>query len=247
MALEINRFAIPLKAKTNMSEKQYRAVKIASDNFSCDLAQNGLEVVGIVQNNPKEDMAASVVISGICKLAVADGATITQGYGVDVVNGEAVGFGNFGIALESATGPCLISVSLKSVPYIPSLITEVDDDIAIDLFGKTVSELQEDIQIESGTISGTLKYISDYSSAGYAGDEVSGNFLALHFDTGVEGTTYVVELMGGVHGPQTLDSDQVCIFRVTSNSQRIKVTASKDGYNSITQIYNLDLTLTPNA
>lgn len=246
MALEINRFAIPLKAKTNMSEKQYRAVKIASDNFSCDLAQNGLEVVGIVQNNPKEDMAASVVISGICKLAVADGATITQGLGVDVVNGEAVGFGNFGIALESATGPCLISVSLKSVPYIPLLSVDVDDDIAIDLFGKTVSDLQEDIQIGHGTISGVLKYISDYSSA-YTGEEASGNFLALHFDTGVEGTTYVVELMGGMHGPQTLDSDQVCVFRVTSNSQRIKVTASKNGYTSITQLYNLDLTLTPNA
>lgn len=118
---------------------------------------------------------------------------------------------------------------------------------SVDLFGKVASDLQENIIVGTSAIAGTLKYIADYSSA-YGSGEDSGNYLVLHFDTGsIEGATITIELVGGVHGPQPLDSDGIGIFRVTDkNSQSIKVVASKEGYDTVTKTYSLKgLTLTP--
>lgn len=118
---------------------------------------------------------------------------------------------------------------------------------SVDLFGKAASDLQEDIVVGTSAIAGTLKYIADYSSA-YGSGEDSGNYLVLHFGTGsITGVTLTAELVGGVHGPQTLDEDGICIFRITDkSSQSIKIVASKTGYESVTRTYSLKgLTLTP--
>ena len=126
-----------------------------------------------------------------------------------------------------------------------------DADIAdtVDLFDKAASDLQSDIEIDGDTISGTLKYIADYSSAGYTGDEQSGNFLVLHFETEEEGSTITIELVGGVHGPKELDEDGLAIFRIANKStQTIKVVASKTGYTDTVRKFKLTgLTLTPST
>lgn len=117
----------------------------------------------------------------------------------------------------------------------------VDADISesVDLFGKTASDLQENIVVGNNAIVGTLNYISDYSSA-YGSGEDSGNYIVLHCAANVEGATLTAEVVGGVHGPQTLDDDGICIFRIADKStQTIKVVASKDGYDSATKTFDL--------
>lgn len=123
-----------------------------------------------------------------------------------------------------------------------SLSVNVDIDPDEDLFGYTVDDLQEDILVTNKAIHGTLKFINDYSAAGFVGDESSGNFIALHCEVpNVEGATITVEVVNGRHGPTTLDDDGLVVVRIADkSSQKIKVVASKEGYDSITKIFALD-------
>ena len=115
------------------------------------------------------------------------------------------------------------------------------------MLGKYVADLQSDIVVGSNAISGTLLYVADYSSAGYTGDEKSGNFLVIHCETD-DADSISVEVVGGVHGEQTLDSDGICICRIASTSQKIRVRAYKDGTVANVKTYSLDnLVLTPSA
>ena len=118
----------------------------------------------------------------------------------------------------------------------------IDADIAAaeDLFGKTVSDLQSGITVGSKAISGTLKYVADYSSA-YGTGEDSGNYIVLHAEVpDTEDVTITVEVVNGVHGPQTLDEDGIAICRITDkNSQKIRFVARKTGYESVTKTFTL--------
>lgn len=108
------------------------------------------------------------------------------------------------------------------------------------LFGKQPSDLQSNIVIGDNAITGTLKYVSDYSSAGYTDDEESGNFIALHCTSNVEDAVITAQLVNGVHGAVTLDEDKICIFRISDKStQSIKFTATADGYESVSAEYAL--------
>lgn len=100
-----------------------------------------------------------------------------------------------------------------------------------------MADLQSGIEIDGTNITGTLKYIADYSSA-FSGDEASGNYLALHFDCDVDDVVLTVEVIGGLHGPVTLDESRINIFRIANTSQKIKVTATADG-ESYSKIYDL--------
>lgn len=100
-----------------------------------------------------------------------------------------------------------------------------------------MADLQSGIEIDGTNITGTLKYIADYSSA-FSGDEASGNYLALHFDSDVDDVVLTVEVVGGVHGPVTLDESRINIFRIANTSQKVKVTATAGG-ESYSKIYDL--------
>ena len=75
--------------------------------------------------------------------------------------------------------------------------------------------------------------------------EQTGNFLALHIDTAVEGSTITVELSGSGQEAVKLDSDRVVVIRLAgpdrmfNKFQKIKITASKEGYDTITKTYTL--------
>lgn len=118
----------------------------------------------------------------------------------------------------------------------------IDADIAAaeDLFGKTVSDLQSGITVGSKAISGTLKYVADYSSA-YGTGEDSGNYIVLHAEVpDTEDVTITVEVVNGVHGPQTLDEDGIAICRITDkNSQKIRFVARKTGCEPVTKTFTL--------
>lgn len=114
----------------------------------------------------------------------------------------------------------------------------IDADIAAgeDLFGKTVSDLQSGVSIDGNEISGTLKYVADYSSA-FSGDEASGNYIVLHFSVPeVDDATITVK----VTNPVTLDDDGIAVLRIRDKStQTITVVASKPGFKSVTKVYSL--------
>lgn len=106
------------------------------------------------------------------------------------------------------------------------------------MFDKTVSDLQSDIEVGTNAITGTLKYIADYTSAGYAGDEASGNYLVIHCASD-DADTVTVEVVGGNHGERTLDSDGIVICRIANTAQKIRVKAYKDGVVGNVATYSL--------
>ena len=104
------------------------------------------------------------------------------------------------------------------------------------MFGKTAEDLQSDIAVGTDAITGTLKYVDDYT--GFSGDVSlqSGNFIALHAETDVEGATISVK----VTNPVTLEEDGDCVLRIADkDSQTITVVASAPGYQTKTKVYSL--------
>jgi hypothetical protein len=97
------------------------------------------------------------------------------------------------------------------------------------IFEAAVSSLQENIAIADGAITGTSKYKTGYT--GFSGDAElqSGYFLALDITAPDGATKTTVELVGGVKGPVELDADMDVAFRITSNSQKIKIVTTVDG------------------
>ena len=119
----------------------------------------------------------------------------------------------------------------------------VDADISssLDLLGKVVTDLQENITISENNVSGNLKYVTGYT--GFSGDvaEQSGNYLALHFEVpDVSGVTISAVLVGGVH-PESklLDADGILLVRIQNTSEKIRITATKSGHGPVTKTYNL--------
>lgn len=114
----------------------------------------------------------------------------------------------------------------------------IDTNIASDedLFGLTVSDLQSNVVIGKNAITGTLHYIDDYSTA-FSGDEAEGNYLAIHASVpNVDDATISVKITN----PVTLDPDGIFVGRIRDkDSQTITVVASKEGYESVTKVYNL--------
>ena len=105
--------------------------------------------------------------------------------------------------------------------------------------------MQEDVAIEDGAITGTLKYVTGYT--GFSGNvaEQSGNYLAIKVEANADSIT--VELINGTLGhPVTLDSDGMIVIRISDTStQSITVVATK---GNVSETHNLSisgLTLTP--
>ena len=115
----------------------------------------------------------------------------------------------------------------------------VDSNVSssVDLFGKSVTDLQEGIVISDSAITGTLKYVDDYT--GFSGDVdlQSGNYLVIHAEaTNVDDATVTVK----VTNPVVLDDDGIAVLRIADkDSQTLTVVASKDGQETVTKVYSL--------
>ncbi|MBR6045754.1 MAG: hypothetical protein IKP95_12860 [Ruminococcus sp.] len=99
-----------------------------------------------------------------------------------------------------------------------------------------MGDLQSGITIGEDGITGTLKYVSDYT--GFSGDVSlqSGNFLVLHSTTNHDGATITVT----VTNPVTLDDDGIVVLRVADkDTQTVTISASKEGYDTVTKVYSL--------
>ena len=116
-----------------------------------------------------------------------------------------------------------------------SLSVDANVSDSVDLFGKVASDLQTGITITGDDITGTLKYISDYSSAFGPGED-DGNYICLHFAANLSGAT----ITATIANPVTLDEDGILVGRIRDkDSQTITVVASKPGYASATRVFDL--------
>lgn len=104
----------------------------------------------------------------------------------------------------------------------------------IDLLGKTADDLQEDVEVGTDAITGTLKYVTGYT--GFSGDpeEQEGNYIALKV-TAIDGATITVELINGSVGhPVTLDEDGMIVIRISDKAtQSVQVVATKDNRSEV--------------
>lgn len=117
-----------------------------------------------------------------------------------------------------------------------SLSVDTDVGAAVDLFGKTIGDLQDGVEVGEDAITGTLRYVDDYTGFSSKAEEQSGNYLVLHATADVEGATITVK----VTNPVTLDDDGIVVLRIADkSSQTVTVVASKDGYESVTKEYSL--------
>ena len=135
------------------------------------------------------------------------------------------------------------SANVSVVPSLDVVVSAVADDV--DVLGKDAGDLQEDVAIANGAITGTLKYVTGYT--GFSGDvsEQSGNYLAIKVEANADSIT--VELINGTLGhPVTLDSDGMIVIRISdTTTQSITVVATK---GNVSETHNLSisgLTLTP--
>lgn len=115
------------------------------------------------------------------------------------------------------------------------------------MLGKYVGDLQDDVSIQDGVISGTLNYVDNYTGFSSNIAEQSGNYLVLKADTGNPDDIITVELIGGTVGhPVTLDADRNIVLKIANTStQSIEVVAT-DGNETVTKQYALTgLTLEP--
>lgn len=127
---------------------------------------------------------------------------------------------------------------MRGYKPLTGLTVTADIPSDTDLLGKSVTDLQTNVTLGKSAIRGELKYINNYT--GFSGDptEQKGNYLVLKCEC-EDADSIVVELVGGIHGPVTLDSDGLIIFRVSNNTQVVKVTANASGYESYTKTYTL--------
>ncbi len=115
---------------------------------------------------------------------------------------------------------------LADVALVPETVSSV--------YGVPVTNIQTNLDVSSGGITGTSKFIADgtvWDSGTWGSDEDTGNFLALKAIGIPEGATAYLEVVGGKSGPKALTSSDNynATIRITSNTQKIKLTVVKDG------------------
>ena len=118
----------------------------------------------------------------------------------------------------------------------PTTELTVDTNVSAseDLFGKTISDLQTGVTIGEDGITGTLKFVDDYT--GFSSDPAmqSGNYLVIHCEVN-DSTPITVEVVNGTSGPRQLDADGIIVLRIADkDTQSVRVVAG-----NVTKTYSL--------
>ena len=103
-----------------------------------------------------------------------------------------------------------------------------------DVLGKATTDLQANIKVDANAISGLLNYVTGYTGFSSDEEEQSGHYLCLYTPIPAD-TTVTMELIGGTSGVKTLD-DGIIVLRVTSNTQSLRLIATK-GDTTVTKVY----------
>lgn len=120
-----------------------------------------------------------------------------------------------------------------------SLSVDADVSDSVDLFGKVASDLQNDIVIGEDSITGTLKYVTDYTGFDSDPSLQSGNYIVLHMTVPGYEDSATIEVT--VTNPVVLDEDGIVVLRIADkDSQTITVVASVEGLGNTTTVFALD-------
>ena len=112
------------------------------------------------------------------------------------------------------------------------------------MLGKKASDLQEDIAISNGVISGTLHYVTGYTDFSPGTPELQeGHFLAIHAEDETA-TSIAVRPLGSTADPVPLDEDGLYILRIV-NATGIEYHTVVDGVNYMNVYRFEDLTMEP--
>ena len=134
-----------------------------------------------------------------------------------------------GHASDTANAETTVEVLNEITKVVNGMVLKIGAVPVIDdtdLLGKTADDLQSDIKVRKDKITGTLKYVTGYT--GFSSDvaEQSGNYIAIKAECNFEDATITGEVVGGTHGPVTLDSDRIIICRIANNTQSIRFVAT---------------------
>ena len=125
------------------------------------------------------------------------------------------------------------------------------------VYGVTVSSLQENMGVNNTTVTGTLKYISDAtvwneSAPWTAGTDDTGNYIVMRvtgYDLSIDDCE--VELVGGSEEPiEITNNNQNVIYRINDKAnQKIKITTTIDEeeYSKVYDLSGMTLTPAPNS
>lgn len=119
------------------------------------------------------------------------------------------------------------------------MAVKADVPSTTDLFGKVVTDLQSNVRVIGSNITGTLKYVDDYTGFDPSHPELQvGNYLVVRASTDVEGTTIYGKLSGDF---KELDSDGILVVRVTDETKNLPLVfkATKDGYTMTVDNFNI--------
>lgn len=170
-------------------------------------------------------------------------------YYVDGATG-LIGFyanGNYDRAVSNAyaiTGIRMLCEYIDGIANVdiaadgPSLTIVPVTDASVDLLGKNCDDLQANVTVADGVISGTLKFVDDYTGYG-AVSEAVGNFLALKATSDM-GATITMTMIGGKNDGRTVTLDDGYTISKIFNEfcQKLKFVATKDG-KSTTRTFGL--------
>ena len=94
-------------------------------------------------------------------------------------------------------------------------------DATVDLWGKDCDDLQTGISITDGVASGTLKYVADYTSAGFDMSQGT-NFIALQANEAKVSTGTTVKCKFNSK-TTTLDEDGIIVLQMTEAKKALSV------------------------
>lgn len=107
------------------------------------------------------------------------------------------------------------------------------------VLGKDAGDLQDNILIGNGEITGTLKYVTGYTGFSGLAAEQKGNFIALHIES-ANADSIKCGLLNGKNGLATLDADGDIVLQITDKArQKVKVVVTK-GTKTTTRVFSLD-------
>lgn len=137
----------------------------------------------------------------------------------------------------------MVQILDRREPDLKVTVRAITDD-SIDLFGKIASDLQEGIVVSDDAITGTLKYVTDYTGFSGKASEQKGNYLAIHAEA--DDATATVKV--GISKMSTLDADGDIVLIVKGTSTPVTVTAEAEGKDPVTKTFSLEnIVLTPEA
>ena len=119
------------------------------------------------------------------------------------------------------------------------MTVKADVPSTTDLFGKVTTDLQSNVEVRGSNITGTLKYVDDYTGFDPSHPELQvGNYLVVRASTDVEGTTIWAKLSGDF---KKLDDDGILVLRVTDETKNLPLVfkATKDGYTTTVDNFNI--------